>query len=420
MSHVTLPSYRADNRYSRGYQATEQNDSCHKCEIVESQWMSRVTLTNHRADNRYPLGYQATEWNDSCHTYERVVSQWISRVTLPSYKADHRYPRGYKATERNESCHMYEWVMSHISMSHVIYERVTHVNLTSYRADHRYPRGYRATERNELCHIYKWVMSYMNESLMSMSPAIRQTIVIHRDTGQQNRMSYVTCMDKSCHIWMSHVIYEWVTHVDLTSHRADNRYPQRYKATERNESCHVYGWVMSYMKESLMSISTAIGQTIVIHRDTKQQNGMSQVTCTNESCHIWMSHVTFEWVMSHLNESCHIWISHSCQSHQPKGRQSLFTGMGMTGDRAAVEVLPLYMNASCHVYSGISHVTYINEACHTGIMSHFWYVEKDTEDWYRVLYIMNHIDGSCRILIVCDSYRNIQRHTEDWCHEFYV
>ena len=30
----------------------------------------------------------------------------------------------------------------------------------------------------------------------------------------------------------------------------------------------------------------------------------------NESCHIWMSHVTYEWVMSHMNESCHIWMSH--------------------------------------------------------------------------------------------------------------
>jgi len=26
---------------------------------------------------------------------------------------------------------------------------------------------------------------------------------------------------------------------------------------------------------------------------------------SNESCHIWMSHVTYEWVTSHMNESCH-------------------------------------------------------------------------------------------------------------------
>jgi len=31
----------------------------------------------------------------------------------------------------------------------------------------------------------------------------------------------------------------------------------------------------------------------------------------NESCHIWMSHATYEWVVSHMNESCHIWMSHA-------------------------------------------------------------------------------------------------------------
>jgi len=30
----------------------------------------------------------------------------------------------------------------------------------------------------------------------------------------------------------------------------------------------------------------------------------------NKSCHIWMSHVKSEWVMSHINESRQIWMSH--------------------------------------------------------------------------------------------------------------
>ena len=30
----------------------------------------------------------------------------------------------------------------------------------------------------------------------------------------------------------------------------------------------------------------------------------------NLPCHVWMSHVTYGWVMSHVNESCHIWKSH--------------------------------------------------------------------------------------------------------------
>ena len=30
----------------------------------------------------------------------------------------------------------------------------------------------------------------------------------------------------------------------------------------------------------------------------------------NESCLTWMSHVSYEWVMSHMNEPCLIWMSH--------------------------------------------------------------------------------------------------------------
>jgi len=30
----------------------------------------------------------------------------------------------------------------------------------------------------------------------------------------------------------------------------------------------------------------------------------------HESCHVWMSHVTYAWVMSYMHESCHIWMSH--------------------------------------------------------------------------------------------------------------
>jgi len=62
----------------------------------------------------------------------------------------------------------------------------------------------------------------------------------------------------------------------------------------------------------------------------------------NESCHIWMRHVTYEWVMSHMNEACHIWMNHTT-----------------------------YINESCHstcwttwaVIPTLSHVTWMNGSC---------------------------------------------------------
>jgi len=31
----------------------------------------------------------------------------------------------------------------------------------------------------------------------------------------------------------------------------------------------------------------------------------------NESCHAWMSHATYQWVMIQISESCNIWMSHA-------------------------------------------------------------------------------------------------------------
>ena len=39
----------------------------------------------------------------------------------------------------------------------------------------------------------------------------------------------------------------------------------------------------------------------------------------NESCHLRMSHVTYEWVLSHIKSSCHIWmfyVTYECVTHQ--------------------------------------------------------------------------------------------------------
>jgi len=40
----------------------------------------------------------------------------------------------------------------------------------------------------------------------------------------------------------------------------------------------------------------------------------------NLPCHVWMSHVTYGWVMSHVNESCHKWISHVTYGSGKGGR----------------------------------------------------------------------------------------------------
>jgi len=71
----------------------------------------------------------------------------------------------------------------------------------------------------------------------------------------------------------------------------------------------------------------------------------------NESCLICMSHVSYEWVMSHMHESCLIWMSH------------FLTWMS----HVSYEWVMSRMNESCYIYT--SHVSYawvmshMNEPC---------------------------------------------------------
>ena len=81
--------------------------------------------------------------------------------------------------------------------------------------------------------------------------------------------------------------------------------------------------------------------------------------------HIWQSHVTHIWVMSHTDESCHTQMSHA------------------THRWVIARVWMIHitrMNESCHAYEWVtsrvwmSHVTRMNESCHPydWIMSPIW------------------------------------------------
>jgi len=77
------------------------------------------------------------------------------------------------------------------------------------------------------------------------------------------------------------------------------------------ESCHIcmshvtYEWVMSRMNESR---HTHAG--FARHFSMKCQIRAWVMSRMNDSYHVWMSHITYKWVMSPMNESCHVWMSH--------------------------------------------------------------------------------------------------------------
>jgi len=93
---------------------------------------------------------------------------------------------------------------------------------------------------------------------------------------------------------------------------------------------------------------------------------LDQTGYTNESCHTWMSHVTYEWVLSHMNESCRIWMSHVTFgwviSHMNELCHIWISHCKCLQWNTSSSTRLVYTNESCHIW--MSHVT------HEWVMSH--------------------------------------------------
>ena len=88
--------------------------------------------------------------------------------------------------------------------------------------------------------------------------------------------------------------------------------PQKHKEYSTVWMSHVaYGWIMSHMNESchawmshVTRVMSSMNESCHTIRVTSRTS-MCDEWGWYESCHIWMSHVAYEWVMSNMNESCH-------------------------------------------------------------------------------------------------------------------
>ena len=194
-------------------------------------------------------------------------------------------------------------------------------------------------------------------------------------------------MNESCHIWMNHVTMNasyrtemsHVTHVTWSTSHFDMPHLSFWHDSPADESRQMVMWDMNESYRIWMSHITY--EWVISQVSESNHIRMSHFTYewvtshTKESYHIWMSHVTHERVISHMNESRHIWMSHI--SH---------------------------MNESCHIW--MSHVTHewshMNESYHVTT----WY--ESVHEW-----VMSHINESCHIWMCHVSYEWVISHMNE-------
>jgi len=110
-----------------------------------------------------------------------------------------------------------------------------------------------------------------------------------------------TLHEESCYASMGYVTHKWILTVWMKH--------VTYKIYIYMMSHVTYEWVMSHTNESRHIWNQSCH---VCMKKKSCHVGISHgwvMSRMNETCHIWISHVTYEWVMSHMNESCPLRIS---------------------------------------------------------------------------------------------------------------
>jgi len=212
---------------------------------------------------------------------------------------------------------------------------------------------------------YEWAMSQTNTLGVEVHGNILAYICIQWSSTQD--MSFCII---SCHIWISHVTYEYVvSHMNESCHRQMPWASKCRWQSHINASCHrrhawmghvTYASVMSHMNMSRMNHSCHIWICRVTYEWVMSQTNvlgvevqmtitykcvMSQTSRMNESCHVCISHVTYEYVT--YEQSCHIWICRVTYEWV----MSHMNDLGVEVQNSfvcSINKWRLHMNESCH------------------------------------------------------------------------
>jgi len=247
----------------------------------------------------------------------------------------------------------------------------------------------------------------MNESHLWMShvaPSMRVVRSI-RLCNVSRKMRYVPLLTKS-HIWISHVARA----------TAGSREHSVVWGMQRNETCHTYEWVprrcawICYFTHLYVWREVSRGMWHVTHMNescpSRSEGGFGELRGPKQwdMSHIWMSLVTYEWVMSQRVEVSSQWCTAS-------KRMRRIT----------------HMSESRRTHENKSRHTCNNETCQTYklVMSHIWmsHVAAGRRE-HSVVYGIQKYGGvavqasvvtRCCVMAVERSYIWVMSHTATLC-----
>ena len=188
-----------------------------------------------------------------------------------------------------------------------------------------------------------------------------------------------------------------------------------------NELCHVWirhitcEWVMAHTNES----SHVRERTMTINIFTTLLGVWTServMLRMNESWHTCMSQVTYEWVVSHMNESWHIWMGHVQCASVPSPSTSLLQARASQECLCAMMsyVVSCYLCAMTHPYVTRHDTRYVTRHDTRSFVQcvpwliHAWHECHVTYEW-----VMAHMHESCHIWMSHGTHEWVMSHARE-------
>jgi len=295
---------------------SHMNASCHISYVYTYSYLWHMWIFLSAIMSHMHMSYHRSHINEPHHIWmSHVTAEWVMSHMYMSYHICDvaQYHILWRGTFVCDT--LCDIVTSHISaiMSHMhMSYHISHLNVPCHKCTNHVTNKCCLTHVNESHHkwmsrvAFQWVRSHMNVSHHKWS---------HMNESCHIWMSHVTyeCVTSqmSDHIWMSHVTYEWVmSHMNVWHHKCKSHVTHEWVSSQMNEShhirmCHITHRIVPRHKWMSRFAYSRMKDSGLEKKIKHSKWNTANMISLHKSRGKWMSHVTYEWLMSRMNVSSH-------------------------------------------------------------------------------------------------------------------